>query len=64
MGLMHDNTLSCFECGHDTFRAEEQYKFHKTVRERFYLEDKEKPLPHLQKIIIYKCAHCGRVLNR
>lgn len=64
MGLMHDNSLECFECGHHLFKAEEQYAFHKSVKERFYEHDKEKPLPHLQKMIIYKCARCGHELDK
>lgn len=64
MGLMHDNALTCFECGHHEFIPEEHLIFHKSVRERFYTEDKEKPLPHLQKIIVYKCAQCGHELDK
>lgn len=64
MSLIHDNTLECFECGHHEFRSEERFIFHKTVRERFYAEDKEKPLPHLQKTIVYKCAKCSHELDK
>lgn len=64
MGLIHENTEDCTECGNNFFRAEEQFMFHKTVRERFYPHEKEKPLPHLEKVIIYKCAKCGHELNK
>lgn len=59
MGLMFDDTLNCPECGHHYFRTEEQYVFHRSVKPRLYPSDKEKPLPHLAKIIIYRCAKCG-----
>lgn len=64
MGLIHDNNLTCKECGHHLFKAEEQFAFHKTVRARFYNEDKEKPLPHLEKMVVYKCAKCEHELDK
>jgi DNA-directed RNA polymerase subunit RPC12/RpoP len=64
MSLIHDDTLACVECGHNKFRAEEQFIFHRTVRERPYPTDKEKPLPHLAKMIVYKCAKCGFELDK
>ena len=64
MGLLHDNMLECTECGHHEFIAEERLIFHKAVKERFYEHEKEKPLAHLQKIIVYKCAKCKHELDK
>lgn len=64
MGLIHNDALECQECGHNEFRSEERFIFHKRVRERVFDSDKEKPLPHMNKIIMYKCAKCHHELNR
>ena len=64
VGLFSDNVLECTECGHQKFRVEEQVLLHKKVTERVFDTEKEHPLPHMQKWIVYHCARCGQELDK
>lgn len=64
MPLIHDDALVCPECGYNLFRPEELVMLHKQVRERFYVSEKEHPLPYMQKVILYRCAKCGFTLDK
>ena len=61
MAVIYEDFIRCQECGSADFKAEEQYTFHKSIKER---EDKTKPLLELSTLIIYRCVKCGHPLDR